>query len=102
MPLQWGETSNLVLPHEAQFATAGIKFQKLKYANALANLSKQVLRDILDVVDACNELDQTFDDLKIVLLWQFGKSKWQSYIELLRLPLDMQGIKPSILTGKLK
>jgi hypothetical protein len=40
---------------EAQFATAGIKSQKLKYTNALANLPKQVLQDILDTVDACNE-----------------------------------------------
>jgi hypothetical protein len=28
---------------EAQFAAAGIKSQKLKYANALASLPKQVL-----------------------------------------------------------
>ncbi len=87
---------------EAQFGAAGIKSQKLKYSNALANLAKQVLRDILDTVDACNESDQPFDDLKVVLLGQFGKSKWQSYFELLRLLLDMQGLKPSILMGKLK
>jgi hypothetical protein len=31
---------------KAQFAVAGIKSQKLKYANALASLPKQVLRDI--------------------------------------------------------
>ncbi len=31
---------------EAQFTAAGIKSQKLKYANALASLPKQVLRDI--------------------------------------------------------
>jgi hypothetical protein len=31
---------------EAQFAAAGIKSQKLKYANALASLPKQVLQDI--------------------------------------------------------
>jgi hypothetical protein len=36
---------------EAQFAAAGIKSQKLKYANALASLPKQVLRDILDTLD---------------------------------------------------
>jgi hypothetical protein len=87
---------------EAHFAAAGIKSQKLKYANALAILPKQVLRDILDTVDACNESDQQFDNLKVVLLGQFGKSKWQSYFELLRLLLDMQGLKPSILMGKLK
>jgi hypothetical protein len=35
---------------EAQFAAAGIKSQKLKYANALASLPKQVLWDVLDMV----------------------------------------------------
>jgi hypothetical protein len=36
---------------KAQFAAAGIKSPKLKYANALASLHKQVLRDILDTLD---------------------------------------------------
>jgi hypothetical protein len=40
--------------------------------------------------------------LKNTLLGQFGKSKWQSYFELLRLPMEMQGLKPSVLMGKLK
>jgi hypothetical protein len=40
---------------KAQFAAVGIELQKLKYANALANLPKQVLRDILCTADACNE-----------------------------------------------
>jgi hypothetical protein len=34
---------------EAKFVTVGIKSQKLRYANALASLPKQVLQDILDV-----------------------------------------------------
>jgi phenylalanine-4-hydroxylase len=46
---------------EAQFATAGIRSQKLKYANALASLPKQVLWDILNPVDVCNDSDQPFD-----------------------------------------
>jgi hypothetical protein len=87
---------------EAQLAVAGIKSQKLKYANPVANLSKQVLWDILDTVNACNELDKLFYDLKAVLLGKLGKSKCQSYFELLCLPLDMQGLKPSILMVKLK
>jgi hypothetical protein len=86
---------------EAQFAVAGIKSQQLKYANTLANLPKQVLLDILDSVNACNKSDQPFDDLKVVLLGQFSKSKWQSYFELLYLLLDMQGLEPSIIMGKL-
>jgi hypothetical protein len=40
--------------------------------------------------------------LKNTLLGQFGKSKWQSYFELLHLPMEMQGLKPSVLMGKLK
>ncbi len=36
------------------------------------------------------------------MLGQFGKSKWLSYFELLRLPMEMQGLKPSVLMGKLK
>ncbi len=64
---------------EAQFTAAGIKSQKLKYANALASLPKQVLWDILDTLGVCNLSDQPFDCLKDALLGQFGKSKWQSY-----------------------
>ncbi len=87
---------------EAQFAAAGIKSQKLKYANALASLPKQVLRDILDTLDTCNDSDEPFDFLKNTLLGQFGKSKWQSYFEVLCFPMEMQRLKPSVLMGKLK
>jgi hypothetical protein len=83
---------------EAQFTAAGIRSQKLIYANALAILPKQVLRDILDTVDVCNDSDDPFDCLKDALLGKFGKSKWQSYFELLRLPIEMQGLKPSIVS----
>ncbi len=60
---------------EGQFAAAGIRSQKLKYANALASLPKQVLRDILDRLDVCNNSDEPFEHLKNTLLGQFGKSK---------------------------
>jgi hypothetical protein len=79
---------------KAQFAAAGIKSQKLKYANTLASLPKQILWDILDTLDVCSDSDEPFDFLKNTLLGQFGKSKWQSYYELLRLPMEMQGFKP--------
>jgi hypothetical protein len=52
---------------EAQFAATGIKSQKLKYANTLANLPKQVLRDILDTIDVCNDSNESFDFLKNTL-----------------------------------
>jgi hypothetical protein len=87
---------------EAQIAAAGIKSQKLKYANALASLPKQVLRDILDTLEVCNNSDELFEFLKNILLGQFGKSKWQSYFELLCLPMEMQDLKSSVLMGKLK
>jgi hypothetical protein len=87
---------------EAKFVAAGIKSQKCKYANALANLPKEVLWDILDTLDVCSDSDKLFDFLKNTFLGQFGKSKWQSYFELLRLPMEMQGLKPSVLMGKLK
>ncbi len=57
---------------------------------------------IIGTLDACNDSDEPFDHLKNTLLGQFGKSKWQSYFELLRLPMEMQGLKPSVLMGKLK
>jgi hypothetical protein len=56
----------------------------------------------LDTLDVCNDSDELFDCLKNILLGQFGKSKWQSYFELLRLPMEMQGLEPSVLKGKLK
>jgi hypothetical protein len=42
---------------KAQFSAAGIKSQKIRYANALASLPKQVPWDILDTVGVCNESD---------------------------------------------
>jgi hypothetical protein len=56
----------------------------------------------LDTLDVCNDSAELFDFKKNTLLGQFGKSKWQSYFELLRLPMEMQGLKPSFLMGKLK
>jgi hypothetical protein len=53
-------------------------------------------------LDVCSDSDEPFDFLKNTLLGQFGKCKWQSYFELLRLPMEMQGLKPSVLMGKLK
>jgi hypothetical protein len=79
-----------------------IKSQKLQYANALASLPKQVLWDILYTLDICNDSDELFNFLKNTLLGQFRKSKWQSYFELLRLPMEMQDLKLSVLMGKLK
>ncbi len=53
-------------------------------------------------MDVCNDPDQPFDHLKELLPGQFEKSKWQSYFDLLRLPMEIQGLKPSALMGKLK
>jgi hypothetical protein len=83
---------------EAKSAVVGIRSQKLKYTNTHASLPKQVLWDIFDTVDTCQKSHHPSDDLKAVLLGQFGKRKCQSYFELLRLPLGMD----SILMDKLK
>jgi hypothetical protein len=56
----------------------------------------------LDTLGVCNDFADPFNFLKHTLLGQFGKSKWQSYFELLRLPIEMQGLKPCVLMGKLK
>jgi hypothetical protein len=53
---------------EAQFAAAGIKSQKLEYANTLASLPKQVLQDILDILDVYNDSAKPSDFLKNTLL----------------------------------
>jgi hypothetical protein len=92
----------MVPTHQGTISAGGIRSQKLRYTNSLANLPKQVLRDILDTVKACNNSEQPFDDLKRALLGQFGKSKWQSYFDLLRLPLGLDGLKTSVLMNKLK
>jgi hypothetical protein len=47
-------------------------------------------------------LTEPFDYLKNTMLGQFGKSKWQSYFELQHLSMEMQGLKPNVLMGKLK
>jgi hypothetical protein len=84
---------------EAQFVAAGIRSKKLKYANALAHLPKKVRRDILNTLDVCNEFDKPFNYLKNTLLGQFGKSKWQSYFELLRLPWKCRASSPAFSWG---
>jgi hypothetical protein len=74
----------------------------LRQVSDRKNSKKQIQPDTLDTLDVCNDSDQPFYQLKEVLLGQFGKSKWQSYFDLLRLPMEMQVLKPSILMGKLK
>jgi hypothetical protein len=79
---------------EAQFAAAGIKSQKLKYANTLVSLPKQVLRDILYTLDVCNDSDELFNFLKNTLLGQFGKSKWQSTLNCFVFPWKCRTSSP--------
>ncbi len=92
----------MVQPHRDPICLAGFKSQKIKYANALASLPRQVLQDILDTLDVCNDSAEPLNFLKNILLGQLGKSKGQSYFESLRLPMEIQGLKPSVLMGKLK
>jgi hypothetical protein len=80
---------------EAQFATVGIKSQRLRYCNALASLPKQVLRDILDTVDVCNETDQPFDLLKEVLLGQLGKASGNPVLSCFSSPWKCRASSPA-------
>ncbi len=66
LPLGWGGTCYLVPLIQSQFTMVGIKSQKIRSVSALASLPKQVLRDIFDTVDVCNESDQSFGLLKEV------------------------------------
>jgi hypothetical protein len=79
---------------EAQFSATGIKSQKLKYANALASLPKQVLRDILDTIDVCNDSDEPFDFLKNTLLGQFGKSNGSLTLNYFAFPWKCRASSP--------
>jgi hypothetical protein len=101
----------LVPPHRGPVCSGRNQIAKAQicqcpFQNVLKDLlgqaGKSVLQDILDTLDVCNDSDETFDSLKNTLLGQYGKSKWQSYFELLRLPMEMPGLKPSVLMGKLK
>jgi hypothetical protein len=93
----------LVPPHRGPVCSSREQITKAQIRqNALTSLPKQVLQDILDTLGVCNNSAEPFDFLKNTLLGQFGKSKWQSYFELLRLPIEMQGLKHGFLMGKLK
>ncbi len=59
---------------KAQFVAAGIMSQNLKNANVLASLPKQVLLDILDTVDVCNDSNQPFHLLTDVYLGSSTKA----------------------------
>jgi hypothetical protein len=57
----------------------------------------------LDILDFCNDSAEPFDFKKNTLLGQFGKSKWQSYFELLHLPtsrLDTPKQEPCLAAGR--
>ncbi len=92
----------MVPPHRGPVCSGRYQISKTQICQCPRQPAQASPSDILDTLDVCNESDQPFDCLKDALLWQFGKSKWQSYFELLRLPMEMQGLKPSVLMGKLK
>jgi hypothetical protein len=79
---------------EAQFSATGIKSKKLKYANALASLPKQVLRDILDTIDFCNNSHEPFNFFKNTLLGQFGKSSGSLTLNYFAFPWKCRASSP--------
>jgi hypothetical protein len=79
---------------EAQFAAAGIKSQKLKYANALASLPKQVLWDILDTLDVCNDSDELFDFLKLLCLGSLERASGNLIMNCFAFPWKCRASSP--------
>jgi hypothetical protein len=92
----------LVPPHRGPVCSGRNQITKTQICQCPYQPPKQVLRDILDTLDVCNDSAELFNFLKNTWLGQFGKSMWQSYFELLCLPMEMQGLKPSVLIGNLK
>ncbi len=64
LSLRWGGTSHLGPPHQGLVCSSRDQITKLKYANALASLPKQVLRDILNTLDICKDSAEPFNYLK--------------------------------------
>jgi hypothetical protein len=95
-------TDYLVPPCRGSVRRSGYKIAKAQVCQCACHSAKTSPSGHSGHSQCLQWVSQPFDDLKVVLLGQFGTSKWQSYFELLRLPLDMQGLKPSILLGKLK
>jgi hypothetical protein len=79
---------------EAQIAAAGIKPQKLKYANALASLPKQVLRDILDTLDVCNDSAEHSTFLKILCLDSLERASGNLNLNCFAFPWKCRALSP--------
>ena len=53
-------------------------------------------------LDALFLQEDPYEALRHFMISQFGKSKWISYFELLRLPVTVEDIRPSAVYAKLK
>ena len=52
-------------------------------------------------INACRSEEFPYDALQKFLLGQFGKSKWTSYFDLLRLPSTVETARPSTVLARL-
>jgi hypothetical protein len=86
---------------EAQFAATGIRSQKLNYANALASLPKQVLWDIFDTLDVCNDSDEPFDYLKLLCLASLERANGNPILNYFASPWKCRASSPVFSWGSL-
>ena len=73
-----------------------------KYSLARAKLPKSIMDVYTRELDALFLQDDPYEALRHFVILQFGKSKWLSYFELLRLPSTVEDIRLSLVYGKLR
>jgi hypothetical protein len=78
---------------------AGIRSQKLKYANALTSLPKQVLWDILDTLDVCNDSGKPFDYLKKLCIAGLGIASGSPILNYFTSPWKCRASSPEFSYG---
>ena len=87
--------------HDAEFANNRIVKSCDKFSLARVKLPKSITDIYSEELDACRDQADAYDALQSFIISQFGKSKWASYFELLRLPCIVENIKPSKMYAKL-
>ena len=86
---QWFES------HRWEFHNNKITKSADKYSLARAKLPKSIMDVYTRELDALFLQDDPYEALHHFIISQFGKSKWISYFELLRLPVTVEDIRPS-------
>ena len=88
--------------HTWQFHNNRVTKSADKYALARAKLPRSIMDAYTSELDALFLREDPYEALRHFLISQFGKSKWISYFELLRLPVIVEDIRPLAVFTKLK